>query len=46
MIWLNPFRNGNALTELNMTYITLIPTTENPKMISHGRPISHCNVSY
>ena len=34
------------LKEINKTFITLIPKSDNPESTNHFRPISLCNVSY
>ena len=34
------------LSEINQTFIALIPKTDNPTSINHYRPISLCNTIY
>ena len=41
---LNILNNKGNMTEINHTYISLIPKTNNPKNPSDFRPISLCNV--
>ncbi|XP_074301501.1 uncharacterized protein LOC141632895 [Silene latifolia] len=41
---LSILNSGRVLREVNRTFITLIPKTENPKEVSDYRPISLCNV--
>lgn len=36
----------NFLQSINFTYITLIPKRKNPKLMSHVRLISRCNVIF
>lgn len=36
----------NFLQSINFTYITLIPKRKNPKLMSHIRLISRCNVIF
>ena len=40
------FYNGHMLKEINKTFITLIPKSDNPESTNHFIPISLCNVSY
>ncbi|XP_074298533.1 uncharacterized protein LOC141629427 [Silene latifolia] len=41
---LSILNSGRVLRELNRTFITLIPKTDNPEGVSDYRPISPCNV--
>ena len=38
--------SGFPLKELNKTSVAMIPKVDCPKMVSHYKPISLCNVSY
>ena len=40
------FYNGHMLKEINRTFITLIPKSDNPKSSNHYKPINLCNVCY
>lgn len=40
------FVDGLLLTEMNHTFITLIPKCPNPTIVHQYRPISLCNISY
>lgn len=40
------FNHNKDIKEINKTFITLIPKTENPENISQYRPINLCNVLY
>uniref|UniRef100_A0A2N9HH03 Reverse transcriptase domain-containing protein n=1 Tax=Fagus sylvatica TaxID=28930 RepID=A0A2N9HH03_FAGSY len=43
---LNFFKSGHLLTEVNNTFIVLIPKTQSPSSVNHYRPISLCNTVY
>ena len=43
---LDCLNNGRDFTELNSTFITLIPKTQEARMVKDYRPISLCNVTY
>ena len=43
---LNFFKSRNLLTEVNNTFIVLIPKTQSPSFVNHYRPISLCNTVY
>uniref|UniRef100_A0A803P559 Reverse transcriptase domain-containing protein n=1 Tax=Cannabis sativa TaxID=3483 RepID=A0A803P559_CANSA len=45
-IILGVFNDGNDMTQLNKSIITLIPKVSNPTSMSAYRPISLCNVIY
>ena len=38
------FFNGHMLKDINKTFITLIPKSNNPESTNHFRPISLCNI--
>ncbi|XP_071687680.1 uncharacterized protein [Rutidosis leptorrhynchoides] len=40
------FLNGQLLTEINHTILTLLPKVESPSKVNDYRPISFCNVIY
>ena len=40
------FYNGHMLKEINKTFITLIPKSDDPESTNHFRPISLCNICY
>ena len=40
------FQTGRMLREINHTFITLIPKTDNPSLTSRHRPISLCSTIY
>ncbi|XP_059663757.1 uncharacterized protein LOC132309469 [Cornus florida] len=40
------FRNGKLLSEINCTYISLVPKCSNPSFLNDYRPISCCNIIY
>lgn len=40
------FSNGHMLSEMNKTYITLIPKKDKPENVTQFRPISLCNSTY
>ncbi|GKV05169.1 hypothetical protein SLEP1_g17209 [Rubroshorea leprosula] len=42
----NVFSTGIMLDHWNYSFITLIPKTQNPKLVSQFRPIGLCNVIY
>jgi len=39
-------QGGEILGGLNETFVTLIPKTSHPEMVSQFRPIGLCNVAY
>lgn len=41
-VWQNP----NIISEVNKTYICLIPKKDNPEEITDFRPVSLCNTNY
>ncbi|XP_074315297.1 uncharacterized protein LOC141651485 [Silene latifolia] len=43
---LNVFETGKLLTQINATFITLIPKVDRHVSVKHYRPISCCNVIY
>ena len=40
------FYNGQMLKEINKTFITLIPKSDDPESTNHFRPISLCNICH
>lgn len=40
------FSHAKMPSDINATYIALVPKTDNPESIHHYRPISLCNTSY
>lgn len=39
-------RHAHSLTEINKTYLTLIPLKDNPDSVLHYTPIRLCNICY
>ena len=43
---MNVLSEPTRISEMNSTYISLIPKIDSPEYYSHFRPISLCNVNY
>ena len=40
------FRSGHMLSEVNNSFIVLIPKNKSPSTVNHFRPITLCNIIY
>ncbi len=40
------FKSGHMLSEVNNSFIVLIPKNKSPSIVNHFRPITLCNIIY